>query len=160
MLTNLALLILRNPLLELLKMDSLKAAIEALKKKAIASVLSKFTEIIAEKESEIMSLRNRVTDLVEQQVSEQEIYRSNDCIITENMLYLDMKFHLWEQVCFFFERYLCFTTNAYNSNACHYLSRRRDERFSPAIIVKFVYFDGKKTSCMAETHCLQEKNIG
>ena len=141
MLTNFALLVLRNPLLEL-KMDSLKAAIEALKNKEIASVLSKYTKIFAEKESEIMSLRNRVTDL-EQRVSEQEIYTSKDCIFIENVPHLDIKLHLREQVCLFFERYLGFTTNAYNIKACHYLSRWRDERYPPAIIVKVLYFDEK-----------------
>ena len=82
-------------------MDSLKSAIEALENKEIAYVLSKFTEIIAEK-SEITSLRNRVTDL-EQRVSEQEIHTSQDCIIIENMPHFDMKLHLREQVCLFFE---------------------------------------------------------
>ena len=125
-----------------LKRDSLKAAIEALKNEEIATVLSKFTEISAEKESEIMSLRNRVTDL-EQGVSKQEIYTSKDCIVIENMSHLDMKLYLREQVCLLFERYLGFTTNAYNTKACHYLSRWRDERYPPAIFVKFLYSDEK-----------------
>ena len=96
MLTNFALFVLRDPLLEL-KMDSLKAAMEARQNKEIASALSKFTESIAEKESEIISLRNRVTDM-EQRVSEQEIYTSKDCINNENMPHLDMKLHLLERL--------------------------------------------------------------
>ena len=51
MLTNFALFVLRNLLLEL-KIVSLAAAIEALKNKEIESFLSEFTEIIAEKEGE------------------------------------------------------------------------------------------------------------
>ena len=95
------------------------------------------------KEIEIMSIRNRVFDL-EQRVSEQETYTSKDCIIIETMPHLDMKLHLRELVCLIFERYLGFTTNAYNIKACHDPSRRRDERYPPAIIVKFLYFDEKK----------------
>ena len=145
-------------------MDSLKAAIEALKNKEIASVLTKFTEIIAEKEGEIISLRNRVTDL-EQRVSEQEIYTSKDCIIIENMPHLNMNLHLQEQVCLFFEKYLGFTTNAYNIKACHYLSRWRNERYPPAIIVKFLYFDeknelyGRKSWLAGKKHPVNTKPI-
>ena len=128
MLTNFAPFVLRHLLLES-NLDSLKAAIEALKNKEIASVLRKFTGIIAEKESEIISLRNRVTDL-EQRVREQEKCTFKDCFIIKNMSYLDMKRHLGEQVCLFFERCLGFTTYAYNIKACHYFSRWRDEKVS------------------------------
>ena len=71
------------------------------------------------------------------------------------MPHLDMKLHLREQVCLFFERYLGFTTNAYIIKACHYLTRWRDERYPPAIIVKCLYFD-EKTGCLAENYGLQE----
>ena len=56
---------------------------------------------IREKDTEIVNLRNRVTDL-ELRVAEQERYTSKDCVIIENLPWKRNNQSLTDHICLFF----------------------------------------------------------
>ena len=71
----------------------------------LSTILAKIYAIIREKDSEILELRNKVTNL-EERITEQEIYLSKDSIIIENLPLNHSKESLLEQVCHFFDKFL------------------------------------------------------
>ena len=132
-----------------MKMDLLKS-IQSLENDKLSSKLLKFNEIIQERDSEITLLRNKVADL-EARVIEQEIYSSKDCLIIENLPIEDRNAPLSHQVCHFFQKFLNHETRPNNFKACHYLGKWQSNTFPPAVIVKFLFFDEKKTSYWEES---------
>ena len=131
-----------------MKMDLLKA-IQSLENDKLSSILLKFNEIIQERDSEISLLRNKVADL-EARIIEQEIYSSKDCLIIENLPIEDRNAPLSHQVCQFFQKFLNHETRPNNFKACHYLGKWQSNKFPPAVIVKFLFFD-EKTSYWEES---------
>ena len=130
-------------------MDLLKA-IQSLENDKLSSILLKFNEIIQERDSEITLLRNKVADL-EARVIEQEIYSSKDCLIIENLPIEDQKAPLSHQICHFVQKFLSHETRPNNFKACHYLGKWQSNKFPPAVIVKLLFFDEKKTSYWEES---------
>ena len=127
-----------------MKKDLLKA-IQSLEIEEISSILLKFNEIIQERDSENTLLRNKVADL-EARVIEQEIYSSKDCLIIENLPIEDRNAPLSHHVCHFFQKFLKHQTRPNNFKACHYLGKWQNDTSPQAAIVKFLFFDEKKTS--------------
>ena len=125
-------------------MDLLKV-IQSLDNDKLSSIILKFNEIIQERDSEITLLRNKVADL-EARVIEQEIYCSKDCLIIENLPIEDRNAPPFHQVCHFFQKFLNHETRPNNFKACHYLGKWQKNTFPPAVIVKFLFFDEKKTA--------------
>ena len=130
-------------------MDLLKA-IQSLENDKLSSILLKFNEIIQERDSEITLLRNKVADL-EARVIEQEIFSSKDCLVIENLPIEDQTAPLSHQVCNFFQKFFNHETRPNNFKACHYLGKWQSNTFPPAVIVKFLFFDEKKTSYWEES---------
>ena len=132
-----------------MKLDLLKS-IQSLENDKLSSILLKVKEIIQERDTEITLLRNKVTDL-EARVIEQEIHSSKDCLIKENLPIEDRNAPLSHQVCHFFQKFLNHETRPNNFKACHYLGKWQSNTFPPAVIVKFLFFDEKKTSYWEES---------
>ena len=70
----------------------------------LSTILAKLYALILEKDSEILELLHKVTNL-EERITEQEIYSSKDSINIENLPLNHSKESLWEQVCLFFENF-------------------------------------------------------
>ena len=68
----------------------------------VRKILANLTSVIAEKDQQIIELRNDITDL-KSRVAEQERYTSKDCLIIENLPLNRQSGPLVNQVCEFFE---------------------------------------------------------
>ena len=97
---------------------------------------------IGEKDTEIVHLMNRVTDL-ELRVAEQERYTSKDCVIIENLPWKRNNQSLTDQICLLFQQYLNYTIHPRNIKACHPLANWKNDSYPPPVIVKFIYCDDK-----------------
>ena len=108
----------------------------------VRKILANLSSVIAEKDQQIIELRNEITDL-KSRVAEQERYTSKDCLIIENLPWNRQSGPLVKQVCEFFRAYLSFNIQPDAFKACHPLSQWRDDKKPPPVIVKFIYFEDK-----------------
>ena len=94
------------------------------------------------KTNKIRCLEDKV-EVLETQVAEQEKYSSKDCIIIENMPINRSNEPLSHQVCRFLQTHMDHQTTPASFKACHFLGKWKNDRFPPAIIIKFIYFGEK-----------------
>ena len=104
------------------------------------------------KTNKIRCLEDKV-EVLETQVAEQEKYSSKDCIIIENMPIHRSNDPLSHQVCPFLQTHMDHQTTPASFKACHFLGKWKNDRFPPAIIVKFIYF-GEKDSIYSRKSAL------
>ena len=96
----------------------------------VRKILANLTSVIAEKDQQIIELRNEITDL-KSRVAEQERYTSKDCLIIENLPWNRQSGPLAKQVCEFLRTYLSFNIQPDAFKACHPLSQWRDDKKPP-----------------------------
>ena len=115
----------------------------------LSTIIAKLYALILEKDSEILEIRNRVTNL-EERITEQEIYSSKDSIIIENLPLNHNKELLSEQVCLFSGKILGYKAFPSRFKACHQQGPGSSNK-PAAVIVKFIFFD-EKMKYMAKNH--------
>ena len=120
----------------------IKSAIEAIENADLRQILTEIVTNLTIKDEKIKSLENKVADL-----DECEIYSSKDCIIMENLPIKNFNNGnvppLSHQVCDVLKSYINYETHPSSFKACHPLGPWKNEKYAPAIIVKFVYFGEK-----------------
>ena len=125
-------------------------------------LLHLFTKLSA-RDERILALENRVAEL-EERVDECEKHSSKDCLIFENLPIKKTEGNvptLEHQVCDFLFKYLNWETYPHNFKACHPLGSWKIGYPPPAIIVKFMYFNEKKTRFLEGNHgSLRTKQMG
>ena len=136
-----------------MSISDIQSAIDALENAELRQILTNLLTNLTTKDDQIKALENKFAEL-EACVDDCEIYSSKDCIIMENIPIKNPEngnvSPLSHQVCDFLKYYLNYDTNPGNFKACHPLGSWKNEKFAPAVIVKFIYLM-RKTKSMDES---------